>query len=140
MKTMTALVVAGLAGLATFELQSMILAPQARAAAVEVPSGPDWRQQMIAADRGAEGVDRSLERYTRTLGLTAGEERQIRPLLQRRHDAIRLLLLNGPAALTLDQFMTERRRINVDMHDRLDAVLNDRQLQLETELNMRPQA
>jgi hypothetical protein len=51
-----------------------------------------------------------------------------------------LLLLNGPAALTLDQFMTERRRINVDMHDRLDAVLNDRQLQLETELNMRPQA
>jgi hypothetical protein len=140
MKTMTALIFAGVAGAATYELQNTILAPQAQAAGFQVPVGPDWRQQMIAADRGGEGVDHSVTRYVRTLGLTADQERQIRPLVQQRHDRIRALLMNGPPTLTLDGFMTERQRISADMHDRVDAVLNDQQLQLEVQMHMRPDA
>jgi signal transduction histidine kinase len=135
MKTITALIVAGCAGVVTFELQNVILTPQAHAAVFQVPTGSDWRHQMIARDPGTEGVDHSLARITRTLGLTVDQEREIRPLLQQRHDRILALLLNGPAALTLDEFMTERHRISADMHDHLDALLTDKQLQLEAELS-----
>jgi hypothetical protein len=134
MKPIYALIVAGLAGAGTFELQNTMLAPQAHAAGFQVPTGPDWRQQLIARDRGTEGVDHALDKFTRTLGLTADQERQIRPMLQQRHDRILALLLNGPPSLTLDEFMTDRYRISADMHDHLDAVLTDKQLQQEAEL------
>ena len=140
MKTMPALIFAGLVGVLTFELQNAILPLEAHAARFQVGAGPDWRQQMIAADRGVEGVDHSVARYTRTLGLTVGQEQQIRPLLQQRHDRILALLKKGSPALTLDQFMMQRHRISADMHDRLNAVLTDHQLQLEAQLNMGPRA
>lgn len=140
MKTITALIIAGSAGVVTFELQTMGLTPQAHAARFQVPTGPDWRQQMIAEDRGKVAVDHLLIRYDRALGLTLSQQRAIRSLLQQRHEQIRTLLVKGPAALTLDEFMTQRHRISADMHDRLDAVLTDQQLQLEAELRMSPQA
>ena len=136
MKPIYALIVAALAGAGTFELQNTILAPQAHAAGFRVPTGPDWRQQMIARDRGTQGVDHAVDTFTRTLGLTADQARQIRPMVQQRHDRILALLLKGPPSLTLDDFMTDRYQISADMHDRLDTVLTSKQLQQEADLRM----
>jgi signal transduction histidine kinase len=136
MKPIYALIVAALAGAGTFELQNTIVAPQAHAAGFQLPTGPDWRQQMIARDRGTEGVDHSLVILSRTLGLTADQARRVRPMLQQRHDRILALLLKGPPSLTLDEFMTQRYRISADMHDHVDTVLTIKQLQQEAALHM----
>lgn len=129
MKPTHALFAAAFAGVATFELQNVLVGPQAHAAQFQVPTGPDWRQQMIERDPGAPGVDQALARLDQNLSLSADQAQKIRPLLQQRHDRILALLLTAPASLTLNQFMVQRRRITADMHGRMDALLDRDQLE-----------
>ena len=136
MKPIAALVVAVLAGVATFQFQSG-LEPQAHAAGFRVPTGPDWREQMIERDPGAAGVDGALGRLTRRLELSAVQASRARQLLEQRHERILTLLLTGPASLTPDQFMAERQKINAEMHNRVDALLTGDQLELANQLDTR---
>jgi hypothetical protein len=133
MKPIHALIVAVLAGAGTFELQNAILPPEAHAAGFRVPTGPDWRQQMIMRDPGVTGIDRSLDRLSRHLSLTPEQAKKIRPLLQQRHDRVLALLLTGPGTLTLDEFMADRHKFSIEMHDHVDALLTNDQLELARE-------
>ena len=139
MKPIAALMIAVLAGTATFQLQSGF-EPQAHAAGFRVPTGPDWREQMIERDPGAAGVDRALDRLTHRLDLSAGQASKARQLLEQRHERILALLVAGPASLTLAQFMADRQKINAEMHDRVDALLTGDQLELANQLGTQTRA
>src|SRR5258705_11748974 len=108
MKTLNALVVAVLGGLAAFGVQSVYFPPQAHAAAFIVPQDPNWRQQMIARDPGGSIVDHMIARLTSKLDLSADQIGRVRPLLERQHERILALVLTAPQSLTRDQFLAPR--------------------------------
>jgi hypothetical protein len=130
MKTIPALIVAGLAGVMTFELQNRTLTPQAHAAVFQVPTGSDWRHQMIARGGSTLSVDQALANLTRNLDLTPDQVAKIRPILVARHDRILAILKSAPASLTHDEFMTQVHAISAGTHDQINALLTPKQLEL----------
>jgi hypothetical protein len=134
MKPINALIVAILGGLATFAAQDAYFPPQAHAAAFVVPSGQDWRRQMLEHDPGSAVVDRMLSHLTAMLDLTGEQAEKIRPLLQQRHDRILALLLTAPPSLTRDQFVAIRRAVSARTHEQVDTLLTQDQLELAKEL------
>ena len=135
MKTLNALVVAVLGGLATFGVQSVYFPPQAHAAAFVVPQGPDWRQQMIARDPGGSNVDHVTAHLTSKLDLSADQIARVRPLLEQKHERILALLLTAPQSMTRDQFLAARREIAERTHRQLEVLLTPDQLELMRNLH-----
>jgi hypothetical protein len=134
MKPINALIVAVLGGLATFAVQNAYFPPQAHAAAFAVPSGQDWRRQMLEHDPGSAVVDKMLSRLTAKLDLSAEQADKIRPLLQQRHERILALLLTAPPSLTRDQFVATRRAVSARTRKQVDTLLTENQLELAKEL------
>ena len=132
MKPIAALTVAMLAGVATFALQSTFLDHEARAAPF-IPSGPDWRGELLARDPGRAGLDRTLDRMTAHLGLTPDQANKVRPILQQGHDRIEKLLLTAPATMTRDQFLAAGRAVRADTRRQVDGLLNEDQRELAAE-------
>jgi hypothetical protein len=73
MKPIHALIVAFSGGLLTLAVQEAYFPQPAHAAAFVVPTGPDWRQQMLERDPGSAAVNRTLSGLTGELGLTTAQ-------------------------------------------------------------------
>jgi hypothetical protein len=107
--------------------------PSAQSAPVAAPAG-DWRQQMIARGTASTSVDQALANLTRNLSLTPVQAAKIRPILQQHHDRILAILRTAPATMTHDDFMVQVHRISAETHDRINALLTPKQLQLVRQL------
>lgn len=94
----------------------------------------DWRQQMIARGTGSVSVDQALANLTWNLSLTPVQAAKIRPILQQHHDRILAILRTAPATMTHDDFMVQVHRISAETHDRVNALLTPKQLQLVRQL------
>jgi hypothetical protein len=134
MKSVHALITAFLAGLLTFAAQEAYFPQRAHAAAFTVPTGSDWRQQMLERDPGSAAVDRTLSRLNSELGLTTGQANKAHALLEQRHERILGLLLTAPQTMSRDQFLAKRREITVRMHQDLDALLTSDQRLIEEQM------
>ena len=132
MNPIAALAVALVAGVATFAMQSTFLDHEARAAPF-VPTGPDWRSELLARDPGQAGMERTLDRMTAHLSLTPDQANKLRPILQQGHDRIEKLLLTAPPTLTREQFLAAGRAIRADTRKQADALLNEDQRELAAE-------
>jgi hypothetical protein len=138
MKPITALILSLVAGISTFAAEHYFFPAQLHAAPFVVPQTPDWRQQMIDHDPGGAVVDHVLAHLTDRLELTEAQTQKTRPLLERQHERILSLLLNGPTSLSRGQFMTQRKRIKVDTRRQLDALLTPEQLAIAKDLHPHP--
>ena len=97
-------------------------------------SGSDWREQMIARGSSTVSVDQALANLTRNLSLTPDQVARIRPILQQHHDRILDILKTAPASLTHDDFMAQVHQISAETHDRVNALLTPKQLELVKQL------
>jgi hypothetical protein len=97
-------------------------------------AGSDWRQQMIARGSSTVSVDQALANLTRNLSLTPGQVARIRPILQEHHDRILDILKTAPASLTRVDFMAQVHQISAETHDRVNALLTPKQLELVKQL------
>lgn len=134
MKPINALVLSLFAGTATFAAQHYLFPPRLHAAPFVVPSGPNWRQQMIDNYPGGTKVDHILARFSDRLDLSGDQASQVRPILQRHHDRVLALLITGPSSMTRDQFLTKEREIWADTRAQLDRVLTPDQSALIKQL------
>jgi hypothetical protein len=133
MKPFAALITATLGGVATFVVQQAYFPPRAFAASFTVPSGPDWRRQMVERDGGSTAVDGALARLTAKLDLSPDQAKRIRPILEQRHERIVALLLTAPSSLTRDQFMADGSRIRAGTRAQLKGLLTPEQRELVDE-------
>lgn len=139
MKLPSALIVAVLAGAATFVGQQELRASPRSAQPGPAqsgplggqgdPAGPDWRPLMIARG-GAVSVDQAVANLTKNLDLTPDQVARIKPILEARHDRIRNILEVAPATLTREEFMAQVHQISAETHDQINALLTDRQRDL----------
>jgi hypothetical protein len=116
---------------------AIALAGPATFANAQAPGGsadPDWRQQMIARGSSTVSVDQALANLTRNLSLTPEQVAGIGPILQQHHDRILNILKSAPASLTRDEFMAQVHRISAETHDRINALLTPKQLELVKQL------
>jgi hypothetical protein len=134
MKPINALITAMLGGLATFAVQTAYFPIEAQAEPFRIPNGPNWRQQILDSDPGSAEVDRVLAHLTSKLELTTDQERQARPILEQRHQRILALLLTAPPTLTREQFLAQSRKITVQSHRQLNALLDPQQVMLAQQL------
>jgi hypothetical protein len=134
MKPFNALAVAMLAGIATFAAQYNLFPAKLHAAAYAVPSGTDWRQQMLDRYPGGAKVDHVVARLSDRLDLSDLQASETRTILQRHHEQMLSLLVSGPRSMTRDQFMAQERYAWADTRKKLDAVLTPEQQQLFHEL------
>ena len=134
MKPIYALAVAMLAGGATFVTQHELFPARLHAAPYVVPTGPDWREQMLDRYPGGGKVDRVAARLSDRLGLDAQQTREARAVLEQHHERMLALLVASPASMTRDQFVERERAIWADTSKQLDAVLTPEQLELVKEL------
>lgn len=130
MKPISALTLAILAGGLTFAVQHELFPPRLHAAALMVPQGANWRQQMIDDYPGGPKVEHALSRITGRLDLSAVQQAQLRPILQRNHDQILALLLTGPPTMTREQFVVQEQQIWGGTRAKLDALLTPDQREL----------
>jgi hypothetical protein len=134
MKPISAFFLSLAAGLSTFAAQNYFLPPQLHAAPLLIPSGPDWRQQMLAEDPGAPGLNHLVAHLTEQLELDGAQASKARQILQQHDERIMALLLTGPASMTREQFLAQERRITKQSRGQLDALLTPDQLEILREL------
>lgn len=137
MKTISALLLAIMAGATTFIVQNDIFEARVHAAPFVVPTGSNWREQMLDRYPGGPKVDRIVARMSDRLSLTTDQAAKARGILQRHHDRILALLVSGPKSMTRAQFVAEERQAWAQTREQLDAMLTSDQRELVQEL---PQA
>ena len=135
MKPISALVLAVLAASATFVAQNDFFPPRLHAAPYIVPTGSDWRQQMIDRYPGGTKVDHVMDRLSGRLDLSRGQSSQVRSILLHHHDHILALLIAGPKSMTRGQFVAQERQAWAQTRKQLDAVLTPEQRQLAEDLS-----
>jgi|KBSMisStandDraft_5_1062788.scaffolds.fasta_scaffold700026_2 Spy/CpxP family protein refolding chaperone len=131
MKPITAIMISMLAGVATFAFEGP--GRQAHAAAFQVPTGPNWRQDMLAHDPGETGIDHRVLMITSHLDLTSAQATKVRAILDREHDRIEAALLTAPPSLSRDQFVAERNEVRLATRKEIDALLTPEQHELAEE-------
>ena len=134
MKPINALVLALLAGVATFVVQNDVFSARLHAAPYVVPTGSNWREQMLDRYPGGPKVDHVVARMSDRLDLTTQQAAQARTILQRHHDQILALLLAAPKSMTRAQFVAEEHQAWAQTRKQLDAMLTPDQLELVQEL------
>ena len=134
MKPTNALVIAMLAGLATFFAQYDLFPARLHAAALHVPTGPDWRQKMLDGYPGGAKVEHAVDRLSKSLDLSSAQAQRARSILQRQHERILGLLVAGPRSMTRGEFVVAEHEVWADTCQQLDAMLTPDQLQLAHEL------
>lgn len=137
MKTFNALTLSLLAAISVFGAQHYLAPAQLHAAPFVVPAAADWRQQMIATDPGGAIIDHRLAELTDRLDLTTDQVGKLKPLLTAEHSRILALLVAGPAKLTREQFIADRRVISDQTHEKVLAVLTPDQRQLDQYFRLR---
>ncbi|SRR6266404_1842115 len=83
-----------------------------------------------------QSIDQELARLTKDLELTAKQQQQIRPLLQRHHDRIQTLLDKNPTA-SRKNLAPQIHAISDDTHHEIHALLSDHQRELEKAMQQR---
>lgn len=134
MKAINAILLAALAGVTTFIVQNDILQARVHAAPFVVPTGSNWREQMLDRYPGGAKVDHIVTRMSDRLSLTTDQAAKARAILQRHHDRILALLVSGPKSMTRTQFMAEERRAWTQTREQLDSMLTPDQRELVQEL------
>ena len=153
MKLPSALIVAVLAGAATFVWQQEIQASpgstqlgstqlgsaqlgsaQSSLLGDQVDSaGPGWRPPM-GARGSADSVDETVASLTKDLDLTPGQSARIKPILEARQGRIRNLREIAPAILTREEFVARAHQISAETQDQVTALLTGRQRELVQQL------
>jgi hypothetical protein len=134
MKPINALFVAMLASVATFVVQYDLFPTRVHAASLHVPSGPNWRQQMLDGYPGGLKVEHAVARMSERLDLNAEQAGRAREILQRQHDRMLALLVAGPSSMTRSQFVLQEKQAWTQTCAQLDAMLTPEQLELAHEL------
>jgi Spy/CpxP family protein refolding chaperone len=89
--------------------------------------GPHHPSQGI---HGPRSMDQELDHLTTDLELTPKQRKQVRPLLQRHHDAIQALLDKNPGRSRQD-LARQIHAISDETHHQIDGLLTEHQKQLE---------
>ena len=77
-----------------------------------------------------QSIDQELARLTKDLELTAEQQQQVKPLLEKHHDRIQALLDKNPNA-TRKELGPQIHAISDDTHREIHALLTDHQRELE---------
>ena len=96
---------------------------------------PSARQQLEHI-HSAQSIDQELARLTNDLELTAEQQQQVRPLLQKHHDKIQALLDKNPNA-SRQELGPQIHAISDQTHREIHALLTDRQKELENAMQQR---
>lgn len=134
MKTISALLLAIMAGATTFIVQNDIFEARVHAAPFVVPTGSNWREQMLDQYPGGPKVDHIVAQMSDRLDLTTEQAAEARTILQRHHDRILSLLVAAPRSMTRAQFVAEERQEWSRTREQLDAMLTPDQRELVEEL------
>jgi len=134
MKPINALVIAMIAGVATFVAQYDLFPTRVHAAPLHVPTGPDWRREMLDRYPGGAKVEHAVARMSDSLDLSTDQAEQARAILQRQHERILGLLVAGPRTMTRADFMLAEHEVWADTCQQLDAMLTPDQRELAHEL------
>lgn len=138
MKPINALVIAMLAGIATFVAQYDLFPARLHAAPLHVPTGPDWRREMLDHYPGGAKVEHAVARMSESLDLSSDQAQRARSILQSQHERILGLLVAGPKSMTRAEFLVAEHEVWADTCQQLDAMLTPDQLQLAHELRAPP--
>jgi hypothetical protein len=90
---------------------------------------PSAREQLQHI-HSPQSIDQELARLTKDLELTAQQQQQVKPLLQKHHDRIQALLDKNPTA-SRQQLGPQIHAISDDTHHEIHALLTDHQRELE---------
>jgi hypothetical protein len=90
---------------------------------------PSAREQLQHI-HSPQSIDQELARLTKDLELTAQQQQQVKPLLQKHHDRIQALLDKDPTA-SRQQLGPQIHAISDDTHHEIHALLTDHQRELE---------
>ena len=90
---------------------------------------PSARQQLQHI-HSPQSIDQELARLTKDLELTAEQQEQVKPLLEKHHDRIQALLDKNPNA-TRKELGPQIHAISDDTHREIHALLTDHQKELE---------
>jgi hypothetical protein len=134
MKPINAILLAALAGFTTFIVQNDIFQARVHAAPFVVPTGSNWREQMLNRYPGGPKVDHIVARMSDRLSLTNEQAAKARLILQRHHDQVLALLVAAPKSMTRAQFVAEERQAWDQTRKQIDALLTRDQLELVQEL------
>jgi len=93
---------------------------------------PSARQHMHAP----QSIDQKFAQLTKDLELTSEQQKQVRPLLQERHDKIQALLDKNPKA-SRQELAPEIHAISDETHRKIHALLADHQKELEKAMQHR---
>jgi hypothetical protein len=96
---------------------------------------PSARQQLQSI-HSSQSIDQELARLTKDLDLSAGQQKQIRALLQQHHDKTQALLDQNPTA-SRESLTPQIHAISDETHHQIHALLNDHQKELETKMQQR---
>jgi hypothetical protein len=96
---------------------------------------PSARQQLEHI-HSPQSIDQELARLTNDLELTAEQQQQVRPLLQKHHDKIQALLDKNPNA-SRQELGPQIHAISDQTHREIHALLTDRQKELENAMQQR---
>jgi hypothetical protein len=118
----------------TFVVQNEVFPARLHAAPYIVPTGSNWREQMLDRYPGGPKVDHVVARMSDRLDLRTRQAAEARAILQRHHDEILALLLAAPKSMTRAQFVIEERQAWAQTRRLLDALLTTDQLELLEEL------
>ena len=77
-----------------------------------------------------QSIDQELARVTKVLELIPEQQKQVRPLLEERHDRIQALLDKNPTA-SRQQLGPQIHAISDETHRKIHARLTDHQKELE---------
>jgi periplasmic protein CpxP/Spy len=87
-------------------------------------------RQQLQHIHSPQSIDQELARLTKDLELTAEQQQQVKPLLEKHHDRIQALLDKNPNA-TRKELGPQIHAISDDTHREIHALLTDHQKELE---------
>jgi hypothetical protein len=134
MKPINALLLALVAGASTFVVQNEVFSARLHAAPYIVPTGSNWREQMLDRYPGGPKVDHVVARISDRLDLTTRQAAEAHAILRRHHDEILALLLAAPRSMTRAQFVIQEHQAWAQTRKQLDALLTPDQLELVQEV------
>jgi Spy/CpxP family protein refolding chaperone len=97
------------------------------------PQGSSQSRQGI---HGPRSIDQELDHLTKDLELTAGQRKQIRPLLQEHQDKIQALMDKNPT-LSRQALGPQIHAVSDNTHHQIEALLTDHQKELAKAMQKR---
>ena len=113
----------------TFGIASLALAQENT---VQPPSA----RRQLQGIHTPRSIDEELAHLTKDLELTAGQQQQVRPLLEEHHDKIQALLDKNPNA-SRQELGPQIHAISDETHHEIHALLSGHQKELEKAMQQR---